>query len=59
MGERTVLELVVEIRDAWEALRKHLEVPTNPSNSATVSKLLDRAYSAQDELSRRQNQFPR
>ncbi len=59
MSERTDVELLVEICTAWEALRKHLEIPTNPWNSATVSKLLDRAYSAQDELARRKNQFSR
>jgi hypothetical protein len=59
MGERTDVELVDEICAAWEALRKHLEIPTNPLNSTTVSKLLDRAYSAQDELARRHNQFSR
>ena len=54
MDERTDAELVAEIDTALEDLRKHLEIPTNPSNSATVSKLLDRACSAKDELVRRQ-----
>jgi hypothetical protein len=59
MGEQTDVELAVELCAAWEALKKHVEIPTNPLNSDTVSKLLDRAYSAADELRKRQNQFSR